>query len=612
MEINNVHIANWFLVSIAVSFLSMTTHASETPSQSQITVPEEIIQNALEYLCSQKKLPFPVIENSGIEARGRVIGQRTTYHINKTGQLQVERLGTTTKIHSYRLTYTKDTNHPVIFIATDQTCSIRVARRISYNDQAPLALQLLDTDLKTVTREEVIRPAVPEGEDPGGIRVGIIDSGVNYLLPEISQKLARNPDGSIVGYDFWDLDDLPYDYNPARSVFFPQRHGTRTAGLLLIEAPDASLVPYRYPRPDMSRMADLIDHAAKHDVKIIAMPLGSKDKNEWLDFFRSAENHPEILFIISSGNNGVNIDDYPVYPASFNLDNILVVSSADEIPSPASRTNWGKKSVDILLPADRQNSIDFDGEQKMVSGTSYAVSRIAALAARIKQRQPKWSTNKVKDSILKMADNKLAKEHATYGLLFDPLIDTATVKIINQYDSRISDQHNTDSPTLNVTVAVLQNSGWTMAQAKKSALQAREIYLSCNINLQITLRLIEVNDYLQDFHSLTSRTLIEKTNFTTPTIFLVRDTRRLEAFGGEAFGENNSKKLPWLKNTAWLIAEQKDPGITMAHELFHIFVDNGDHSSEAGNLMNSETESHNTQLNAAQCEDIKESKLLQY
>ena len=82
-----------------------------------------------------------------------------------------------------------------------------------------------------------------------------MDSGVNYLLPAIASRLARDADGAALGYDWWDMDPRPLDQDPSRSAFFPRRHGTRTASLLLEEAPLARLIPYRYPRADMSRMA---------------------------------------------------------------------------------------------------------------------------------------------------------------------------------------------------------------------------------------------------------------------------------------------------------------------------------------------------------------------
>ena len=92
----------------------------------------------------------------------------------------------------------------------------------------------------------------------------------------------------LIGYDFWDMDDLPYDAHPVDSGFFVQRHGTRTASILLREAPAIELVPYRYPRPDMSRMHALIEHADANGVSILGMPLGSNRPEDWGAFVRNA------------------------------------------------------------------------------------------------------------------------------------------------------------------------------------------------------------------------------------------------------------------------------------------------------------------------------------
>ncbi len=43
------------------------------------------------------------------------------------------------------------------------------------------------------------------------VRVALVDSGVNYQLDAINSRLARQDDGSLIGYDFWDMDELPFD-----------------------------------------------------------------------------------------------------------------------------------------------------------------------------------------------------------------------------------------------------------------------------------------------------------------------------------------------------------------------------------------------------------------
>ena len=109
--------------------------------------------------------------------------------------------------------------------------------------------------------------------------------------------------------------------------------------------------------------------------------------------------HPEILFIVSAGNNGRDIDVNPVYPAGLTHDNIIVVTSSNDYSQPAERTNYGRISVDYLLPAESIPAIDFDGSETLVSGSSYAVSRMTALAARLLISEPELSINQLIDRI---------------------------------------------------------------------------------------------------------------------------------------------------------------------------------------------------------------------
>ena len=51
----------------------------------------------------------------------------------------------------------------------------------------------------------------------------------------------------------------------------------------------------------------------------------------------------------------------------------------------------------------------------------------------------------------------------------------------------------------------------------------------------------------------------------------------------------------------WLTAGVADPGISLAHELFHVLADSGHHVDERGNLMRAFTRPGATELTAAQC-----------
>ncbi len=315
-----------------------------------------------------------------------------------------------------------ETLRPHMQVIADANCTARAGRRIRHEDKDAVFLDQLDGDLNTLRWTETLQAPWPKGADPGGIRVAMIDSGLAYDLPHVQNRLARDSSGTPLGYDFWDMDTLPYDGDASRGPFLPIRHGSAVASILLREAPNAAVIPYRYPAPDMSRMKAVLSQAAKADARIIAMPLGSNDPADWIGFKEGMEDHPNLLAIVSAGNNGRNLDLQPLYPASLNLPNVIVVTSADGFGRLAPGVNWGPKTVDIMLPAENVPVIDFRGAKGTASGSSYAVPRLAALAARILERNPGLTIEELKAAIFARATQSPyeAEKRVSAGWIPDP------------------------------------------------------------------------------------------------------------------------------------------------------------------------------------------------
>ena len=110
--------------------------------------------------------------------------------------------------------------------------------------------------------------------------------------------------------------------------------------------------------------------------------------------------HPGMLFVVSAGNDGRDIDRRPVYPAALALDNMIVVTSADGFGQPAPGSNWGKQSVDVLVPGERVPVIDFHGVATIASGSSFAAPRVTALAARLAAANPEWRAAELKAALI--------------------------------------------------------------------------------------------------------------------------------------------------------------------------------------------------------------------
>ncbi|MEL6289045.1 MAG: S8 family serine peptidase [Pseudomonadota bacterium] len=259
-------------------------------------------------------------------------------------------------------------------------------------------------------------PRVPPGLDPGGIAVAHIDTGVNYTLPVISKRLARDGEGDIIGYDFEDDDLTPFDAAPGRrsgssvgnipSADGPsriRRHGTSVAAIILREAPTARLQPYRFAVQRPESFAEAIAQIAYTEARIVAMPLGGYRREEWEPFRAAAAANPQLLFIVSAGNEGRDLAERPIYPPAFQLANVLVVAGTDPFGRFPRASNTGASIIDIATPSERIKSIGFDGARTAVSGSSFAVPRIAALAARMLKQSPDLETTALKQKIIALA-----------------------------------------------------------------------------------------------------------------------------------------------------------------------------------------------------------------
>lgn len=366
-----------------------------------------------------------------IQIGDNTVGWRANYRLRNGDELRARQQGLDEKVQTVTMDYYKRTGEggdllPLMTVVANSECKVANGRRIRYDkEEQQERLLIYGSDLDAMVHSEPLNPPVPAGRDARGVTVALFDAGINYTLPAFAAHLARAPNGQSLGYDFWDMDSRPFDSNPSRSPFYPLRHGTQVASLLLKEAPHIRLLPYRYPRPDMSRMEEMVRAADFNHAIVVAMPMGSNQREDWNAFLQAVSKRPHMLFIISAGNDGRDIDAQPVYPAIFDLENFLVVTSSTTFGRLAPGSNWGKNTVDIMVPAENVEVTTFYGDTGRASGSSYAVARVAALAARLLREHPRWKAPELKEAILKRArpTPSEAQNVVKHGWIPDPAAD---------------------------------------------------------------------------------------------------------------------------------------------------------------------------------------------
>jgi hypothetical protein len=560
-----------------------------------------------------------------IVVRGAVIGRRRRFTWPGSHELIIERIAPRGQLQRLLAEYWSVAGadrRPVLAAVAGPGCEVQFGRRLLYQGEAQqvIAIEQLDATLAPTGVREPLNPPVPTGEDPGGVSVALIDAGVNYLLPEVNARLARDRHGTILGYDYWDLDARPFDANPARSPFFPQRHGTKTASLLLREAPTARLVPYRYPRPDMGRMTELIRDAAGKNVRVLNLSMGSNKPEDWQAFAAAAKQYADMLFVVSAGNDGRDIDTQPVYPAALKLDNVISVTSSEFDGELARGSNWGVRSVDLMVPAERIAVTGFDGRKTLASGSSYAAVRVTALAARLLAQHPHWRAPRLKEAILGRAVAPFPGETAyvSHGFIPRPeraeayaaVSGGAKLRELKHFEiqaDELYDRHNGWQFThaLQPTFVYFEGTGWNINGLRNIAAKAAPILAQCGVYIpRIEVRTLGGPQAYRYFRESVAKELVRQLPSPKPTVYFVRDTLQKDAYDAEAIGKGNSATRPTLVYTLWITEALKHPAIGLAHELSHILMDSGAHVDRPGNLMREETSAENVKLTPEQCQQL--------
>ena len=243
--------------------------------------------------------------------------------------------------------------------------------------------------------------------------VAVIDTGVRYTHRDLESQMWRNPDeiaGNGVDDDQDGYVDNIHGINAVSGAANPgdpmddNGHGTHVAGTIGAAADNGS--PHVGVAPEVSIMAlkfldadgagktsdeiKCIDFAIANGAHIINASYGGPANSQaQLEAMHRAK-QSGILFVAAAGNEGLNNDEHPSFPASADLPNVIAVASFDRHGSLAAHSNRGFNSVDIAAPGVEIFScwIGSDTDYKTISGTSMATPHVAGVAALVRARYP--------------------------------------------------------------------------------------------------------------------------------------------------------------------------------------------------------------------------------
>lgn len=239
-----------------------------------------------------------------------------------------------------------------------------------------------------------------------GIKVAVIDSGVNASTPSLKGQVLKGQDHTGVKGDESD------DYSGHGTTMAELIAGTGEGGGLRGLAPGAKVIPMRISNTELQNenpgavnahdAEEAIRAAADSDAQIISMSFGSEYSSP---HERAAVEYAESkgkLFFAAVGNSAEE-DNKPGYPAGY--PQVAGVGAADRNARVSDYSQHGK-NVDIAAPGDDipkwcdakfQSYCDGDG------GTSAATAITSASAALVWSANPDWTANQVLRALFETA-----------------------------------------------------------------------------------------------------------------------------------------------------------------------------------------------------------------
>lgn len=223
------------------------------------------------------------------------------------------------------------------------------------------------------------------------IKVGVIDTGVDFSHPDLRHSLSR-------GINLLNRNIYPHDDNG---------HGTHIAGTIAAAnqpqgmigvAPRAIISPIKaFDQNGSAYVSDIIlgiEWCIRNQIDVINMSFGMRTKSKALLGAVVNAYNAGIIIVASSGNDGKRRSvDYPArYPQT------ISVGATTKLRRVAPFSNRGT-FIDVYAPGDKITSAWLKGKYHEMSGTSMATSHVSGAIALMLAEKPDLTPSEIKSII---------------------------------------------------------------------------------------------------------------------------------------------------------------------------------------------------------------------
>ena len=259
--------------------------------------------------------------------------------------------------------------------------------------------------------------------DASSVVVAVLDSGIRYTHEDLAANMWHDP--LPPNEDFYTSNT----YGNNNDAMDDNGHGTHCAGIIGAVgnngigitgiAWNVQLMPCKCLDQNGSGAAsDIIlsvEYAMAHGATIFNCSWGVPSYSDALLAALMRARTKGIILVVAAGNEGVDNDEAPSYPASYELDNIVTVAATTQEDHLACFSNYGANTVSIAAPGSGIYSTfaTSDSSYATESGTSMAAPYVTGSFALLKAQFPQKSYTELITRLLKSADKVPALQGKT-------------------------------------------------------------------------------------------------------------------------------------------------------------------------------------------------------
>lgn len=326
-----------------------------------------------------------------------------------------------------------------LFRKSDDTGIIRTYTVQELRDIAAMAPATWSTGGADINLSAFHQSKNVSAQSAGKAIVAVIDTGLDLNHEVFADTDAIWTNTGEIANNNIDDDDNGYvdDINGwnfvdnSKTMYDDDGHGTHVSGIIMSVDQDVlavtltdsriAIMPLKFLDDDgvgsTSNAIRAIYYAVNNGAQVLNNSWGGPSYSGSLHEAIAYAYSKGVVFVAAAGNSAGNNDSYPMYPASYDVPNVVSVAATTSTDTLASFSNFGKNTVHLGSPGVMIYSTlpnGWNGGWGSSSGTSMAAPFVAGVAIQMKVEAPSMLAFQIKSIIFSQADAVGALNNKVY------------------------------------------------------------------------------------------------------------------------------------------------------------------------------------------------------